>query len=73
MKRYGNRNSGISAYEIGDDYIKVKFSDRSETYIYSYREAGKIHVENMKKLAKEGKGLNTYINQHVKDDYDRML
>jgi hypothetical protein len=73
MKRYGNRNSGISAYEIGDNHIKVKFSDRSVIYTYSYRKAGKIHVENMKKLAKDGKGLNTYINQHVKDSYDKML
>lgn len=72
MERYRNRagDSGVSAYEIGNDYIKVKFSSSFRTYIYSYRKAGNSHVENMKRLAQSGSGLNSYINRYVKHLYD---
>ena len=72
MERYGNRggDSGVSAYEIGLDFIKVKFSGNTKTYTYSYQRAGSAHVENMKRLAKSGSGLNAYINKHVKNLYD---
>lgn len=71
MERYINRSgqSGVSAYEIGLDYIRVRFSSGS-TYKYSYRKAGQYNVENMKKLAKQGFGLNSYINTNVKFKYD---
>ena len=73
MERYRNtgRDSGVSGYEIGVDYIKVKFSGTSRTYTYSYRRAGSNHVENMKLLARSGSGLNAYINKYVKNLYDR--
>lgn len=32
---------------------------------------GKIHVEAMKKLARAGKGLSSYITRHVRDAYDK--
>ena len=69
MERYKNTSgdSGITAYEVGPEYIKVKFSDSSGFYTYSYSRAGVTHVENMKILAQNGKGLNTYINRYVKD------
>lgn len=72
MERYRNtgRDSGVSAYEIGADYIKVKFSGTSRTYTYSYRKAGSSHVETMKGLARSGSGLNSYINRYVKNLYD---
>lgn len=68
MERYKNKSgeSGVSAYEIGEDYIKVKFSRTTRTYLYSYRKAGKFHVEKMKSLALRGSGLNSYINFNVK-------
>jgi len=71
MERYANRSggSGISAYEIGSNYIKVRFSSGS-IYQYSYRKAGQSHVENMKRLASSGSGLNSYINSYVKFKYD---
>ena len=73
MERFSNigGDSGVSAYEIGYDYIKVKFSGISRTYTYSYRKAGSYHVENMKRLAQSGNGLNKYINKHVKCLYDQ--
>lgn len=72
MERYRNLsgNSGVSVYEIGSDYILVKFSGTARTYIYSYRKAGQNHVENLKRLAKSGSGLNSYIHKHAKDLFD---
>lgn len=71
MEKYANRSgqSGISAYEVGLDYIRIRFSSRA-IYQYSYRKAGRYHVENMKKLAVRGSGLNSYINSNVKFKYD---
>jgi len=72
MERYRNWSgtSGIAAYEIGADFITVKFIDTSRTYTYSYRRAGRTHVETMKTLALRGSGLNKYINRHVRSLYD---
>lgn len=73
MERYRNSggDSGVSAYEIGSDYIIVKFSGTARTYRYSYRKAGQNNVENLKRLAQNGSGLNSYINNHVKFLYDK--
>jgi hypothetical protein len=72
MERYTNLggDSGVSAYEIGTEFIMVKFSGTSRTYIYSNRKAGSTHVENMKRLARSGNGLNSYINRYTKFLYD---
>ena len=71
MERYRNSGgeSGVSAFEISTDNIRAKFSTGS-VYKYSYRKAGNGHVEQMKILARHGKGLNSYINRHVKFLYD---
>ena len=74
MERYANRrgDSGVSAYEIGLEYIRVKFKGTLKIYQYSYSgKAGQRHVDNMKSLAIKGSGLNSYINLHVKFKYDR--
>ncbi len=63
-------NSGISAYEIGADYISVQFSNTGKVYTYSYGRAGKGHVDQMKFLARSGSGLNSYIMKNVKSLYD---
>ncbi|MBE8712142.1 hypothetical protein C4F49_00415 [Sphingobacterium sp. KB22] len=72
MERYRNsgRDSGVSAFEIGLDYILVQFSGTARTYRYSYRKAGQNHVETMKRLARSGSGLNSYINRYAKKLYD---
>lgn len=71
MEKYANRHgdSGVSAYKIGSDYIRVRFFSGS-IYQYSYRKAGHYHVESMKRLALSGSGLNSYINSYVKYKYD---
>lgn len=62
-------DSGVTAYEPGKDHIKVVFND--VVYLYTYKKPGKTHVEKMKKLAKDGAGLSTYISQNVKDKYEK--
>lgn len=72
MEIYKNigRDSNVTHYEISDTYVSVKFRGTAKIYQYSYRKAGKFHVDNMKLLAKNGKGLNAYINRNVKFLYD---
>ena len=57
--RHSGSTAGILAYEIGRDYIRIRFRS-GRTYRYSYARAGATHVERMKELAKLGRGLTTY-------------
>ena len=70
MKPYGNLggNSGVNAYEIGSDFIRVEFSTGG-IYRYTYESAGKNNIEYMKQLAESGHGLNSFINTDVRDLY----
>ena len=61
-------NSGIAGFQIGRDAIAIRFKDRG-AYLYNYDCPGKWEVETMKQLAPTGKGLTTFINQHVRDRY----
>ena len=72
MEHYKNLdgNSGIVGYEIGEDFIRVQFSGGS-IYLYTYASAGAHNVEQMKQLARNGKGLNAFINRFVRKDYER--
>jgi hypothetical protein len=72
MERYLNINgdSGVVAYEIGDDFIRVQFSDGS-MYLYTVVSAGYGNIERMKQLARAGDGLNAFINTHVPKAYAR--
>jgi len=70
MERYRSISSGVSGYEIGDDYVLIKFKSSRRTYRYSYRKAGKFKVDKIKSLAVRGKGLNGYINSYAKYSYD---
>ena len=72
-----NGNSGVESYEIGEDYILVKFKLQSfssrDTYKYTYASAGMDNVEQMKRLAEVGYGLNSFVNRFVKYKYDRSF
>ncbi|GEP50449.1 hypothetical protein FNO01nite_11210 [Flavobacterium noncentrifugens] len=74
MKTYKNLsgNSGIKAYQISQQSIRIAFSDGS-VYLYNYASNGKRAVEIMKGLAEKGIGLTTYINQEVRDQYAEKL
>ncbi len=66
----GGHTSGVREYEIRADAIVVKFG-RGGVYVYSHESAGWHHVERMKLLARQGEGLTSYINRHVRDSYER--
>jgi hypothetical protein len=74
MKRYVHREgeSGVAAYDTGPRSITIQFTD-GKIYRYTYAKPGAHHVEAMKELAVEGKGLATYINQHIRGDYAARL
>ena len=66
MKIYKDlgKNSGVSQYEIGADYIDIKFKNNITIYRYSVLLIPKFHIDKMKNLAIKGRGLGTYINHH---------
>lgn len=74
MSTYKNLSgsSGVSSYEIGDDYIEVTFKGNS-VYLYNYYKPGKLHVDKMKTLAQAGSGLNSYIGLYVKKNYAKKI
>lgn len=74
MKPYrgADGDSGVAAYESGPGWIVVRFH-RGGTYRYDDTHPGRLHVLEMQRLADAGDGLNTYINQHVRDDYAQRI
>ncbi|MDM5180676.1 hypothetical protein PO883_26185 [Massilia sp. DJPM01] len=70
MLAYANLSgdSGVQAYRIGARQITVRFAGGA-VYVYTYASAGRERVETMKLLAQAGRGLATYISQHVHDAY----
>jgi len=70
MKTYKNLSgdSAIAAYEIGNSFIKIKFSG-GDTYTYNHKIPGKVVVEKMKDLALKGRGLGSYIMDEVKTNF----
>jgi len=73
VKRYQSAEaSGVAAYQCGPGWIVIRFH-RGGSYRYDRRNPGALHVLEMQRLAEAGEGLNTYINQHVRDDYAERL
>jgi len=66
MKLYENRSrkSPVVAYEFGDDSITIKFIDGS-VYLYTYESAGNANVEQLKKYALIGHGLNGFLTRFL--------
>ena len=74
MELYKNKGGGseIWAYEIGENWITIQFTDAS-VYIYTYESAGTENVDKMKVLALSGHGLYRYIMRHVKNGFAKKL
>lgn len=74
MDRYSDSSgrSGVMAYELLPDGIKVQFSG-GPTYLYTYASAGQAAVEQMKEAAQAGRGLATYISRFVRGRYAARL
>ena len=67
-----NGNSNVEAYDVEGDSITVRFmSGRYRHYLYSSQRPGEHVVNQMKALAEQGHGLNSYISTTVKSNFDR--
>lgn len=64
--------SGIASYRITPTTIVIAFK-HGGVYLYNHAHPGRVHVQAMQKLAAAGDGLNTYINQHVRENFARKL
>jgi len=74
MQRYGNqsRESGVVAYDIDAGQIIVQFTN-GDRYLYTEDSAGAANIARMQALAKAGRGLSSFISQHVHDRYARKI
>jgi hypothetical protein len=74
LQRYARRHgdSGVVAYAIGPRGIAVQFMDGA-VYVYDVERPGRAHVTEMKRLARAGEGLSTYISRFVRDNYAKKL
>ena len=74
MQRYARRHgdSGVVAFATGPRGIAVQFVDGS-VYVYDLERPGRAHVNEMKRLARAGEGLSTYISREVRDCYAKKL
>lgn len=74
MTRYKNNSgrSGVLAYEINGDSITVQFTDGS-VYLYNTSSTSYYNIQQMKKLALNGSGLNSFISTTVKKGYARKI
>ncbi|MBV9215009.1 MAG: hypothetical protein JO053_02445 [Acidobacteria bacterium] len=65
--------SGVDSFEIRDRAIFVRFKRNPKIYVYDYEVPGREYVEEMKRLAKRGRDLATYISRVIKGRYSRRL
>ena len=72
--RYRNLSghSGVVAYALLPDAIALQFFD-GMVYLYSHDCPGRRHVARMKALAREGRGLSTYVTRHVGKRFSARL
>lgn len=68
-RKKSDRDSLVKRFEIGEDFIKVELSSGA-SYLYTYESAGKNNIEEMKRLAHAGDGLNSFINTCVKNKHE---
>ena len=74
MPRYRNLSghSGVIAFETTSDSITLTFVN-GDRYLYTSARPGRDVVDRMTAFAKAGRGLSTYVSQHVRDDFERKL
>ena len=70
METYLNLSgkSDIVAFEIFKNSIEVKFNS-GWIYKYTNIDADASHINRMKELAHEGRGLGSYINSYLSHNY----
>ncbi len=74
MTRYSNLSgdSPVAAYELSPGTIVVQFTNgRLRNYRYTVSSTGDAqHIDAMHRLATQGRGLGSYIQQFVRDGYE---
>lgn len=67
IRTYRDRDghSAIAGYEIGIDRIVIHFI-AGDAYVYTYANAGRATVEELKRLARTGSGLHSYMIQRAR-------
>ena len=68
-----NSQAGVVNYEMVGDSMLIEFAGGKYRYVYNLDTPGNVHMMAMKRLATLGKGLTTYISQHVRKNYARKL
>ncbi|GAA3768039.1 hypothetical protein GCM10022270_31040 [Terriglobus aquaticus] len=72
-RSYGRgRETGVRAFALLPDAIALRFSDGS-VYLYTHDRPGAAHVRAMRERAMAGRGLSTYVSQHVQQRYAGKL
>jgi hypothetical protein len=74
VQRYRNvsGDSGVVAFDLRPSSVIVQFRDGWK-YEYTISSAGPDAVAEMKRLAMQGRGLSTFVSQHVRDAYARRF
>ncbi|MDA3876748.1 MAG: hypothetical protein PF483_06640 [Halothiobacillus sp.] len=74
MDKYANLSgeSHVDCFELGNDRITVQFDD-GHAYLYTNDSSDLRNIEQMKSLAIAGRGLNTFISDHVRERYASQL
>jgi hypothetical protein len=72
MQKYSEEDheTGVVAYGLGENSITILFQE-GWFYLYDGDKPGMEQVNDMKALALKGRGLSTYISQHVRENYKR--
>ena len=64
--------SNVVSYEITEDSIHVVFrSGTHRNYLYNSVKPGRATADQMKSLAEQGRGLNSYISRVVRSNFAR--
>ena len=66
----GRPDSGVRAFQIGENYIIVQFK-KEEIYLYDEERICKENINKMKEKALAAKGLSTYITRTRPKIYNR--
>lgn len=61
-------DSGIVRFDYGSDWIEIEFRGGS-LYRYTNASAGSGNIDEMKRLADLGDGLNSFIMRNAKNSY----
>jgi hypothetical protein len=74
FRRYPNLggHSPVAAFALLPDGIELQFND-GRIVLYNHDCPGRKHVSRMKVLAREGRGLGTYITRHVGNRFAALL